>query len=67
MASNNQGQGPNNATRNPNVAVRNNNRGNNGNNNKKPNNGNGNKLLNGLTKGPNNNRSYIAISYCVKV
>ena len=54
MASNNQGQGPNNAARNPNVAVRNNNRGNNGNN--KPNNGNGNKLLNCLTKGPNNNR-----------
>ena len=57
MASNNQGQGPNNAARNPNVAVRNNNRGNKGNNgnNKKPNNGN--KLLNGLTKGPNNNRN----------
>ena len=55
MASNNQGQGPNNAARNPNVAVRNNNKGNNGNN--KGNNGNnGNKLLNGLTKSPNNAR-----------
>jgi len=55
MASNNQGQGPNNAARNPNVAVRNNNKGNNGNN--KGNNGNnGNKLLNGLTKTPNNAR-----------
>jgi len=52
MASNNQGQGPNNAARNPNVAVRNNNKGNNGNN--KGNNGN--KLLNGLTKTPNNAR-----------
>jgi len=48
MASNNQGQGPNNAARNPSVAVRNNNKGNNGNN--------GNKLLNGLTKNPNNAR-----------
>ena len=57
MASNNQGQGPNNAARNPNVAVRNNNRGNNGNNKPNNGNGNGNKLLNGLTKGPNNNRN----------
>ena len=54
MASNNQGQGPNNAARNPNVAVRNNNGNNKGNNGNRGNNGN--KLLNGLTKTPNNAR-----------
>ena len=56
MASNNQGQGPNNAARNPSVAVKNNNKGNNGNNKGNNKGNNGNKLLNGLTKTPNNAR-----------